>query len=145
MRIPRRRIAQACGAVGAAATFLPWQTTVGESGTESVQGIDVNGGQLVLVVCLVTIGLVQVGWRPAWIGVGFGAAIAIRELLNNEADSAWGLPIAAAACLVAVVLLVWDMFANISAPGDDADADADADGGGPGGRGLSGPLGRRRR
>ncbi len=128
-----------CGAAAAVATFLPWHTTVGESGPESVQGIDVNGGQLVLVVCLVTIGLVQVGWRPAWIAVGFGAAIAIRELLNNEADTAWGLPIAAAACLVAVVLLVWDMFANISAPGDDAD------GGGPGGRGLSGPLGRRRR
>ena len=128
-----------CGAVAVVATFLPWQTTASESGTESVQGIGANGGQLVLVVCLVTIGLIQVGWRPAWIGVGFAGAIAIRELLNDEADPAVGLPIAAAACLVAVVLLIWEMFASVSASGDDT---GDSE---PGGRGLSGPLGRRRR
>ena len=138
MRIPRKRIAQACAAVAAVATFLPWQASAGESGTESVQGISVDGGQLVLVVCLVTIGLVQVGWRPAWIGAGFGAAIAIRELLREGSDPAWGLPVVTAACLVAVALLAWEMFSNVSAPGDDAGEDG-------GGRGLSGPLGRRRR
>jgi len=126
-----------CGVVAAVATFLPWQTTVGESGTEPVQGISINGGQLVLVACLITVGLIQVGWRPAWIGVGFGGAIAIRELFKDGADPAWGLWIVVAACLVAVVLLVWEMFANVST--------ADDAGGGPGGRGLSGPLGRRRR
>lgn len=138
MNIPRKRIAQVCGAVAALATFLPWQTTAGSSGAGSVAGTSTSAGQLVLVVCLITVGLVQVGWRPAWIGVGFGAATAIRELFDREADPAWGLGIAIAACLVAAVLLVWDMFANVSAPGDDA-------GDGPGGRGLSGPLGRRRR
>lgn len=138
MTIPRKRIAQVCGAIAAIAAFLPWQTTVGENGAESVPGTSTSAGQLVLVACLVTVGLVQVGWRPAWIGVGFGAATAIRELFGGETDPAWGLGVAVAACLVATVLLVWEMFANVAAPGDDP-------GGGPGGRGLSGPLGRRRR
>lgn len=139
MNIPRKRIAQACGVVAALVTFLPWQTTDGNDGPESVLGTSTNAGQLVLVVCLITVGLVQVGWRPAWIGVGFSAATAIRELFDSEADPAWGLGIAIAACVVATVLLVWDMFANISAPGDDTGGSE------AGGRGLSGPLGRRRR
>ncbi|MCY3619057.1 MAG: hypothetical protein F4Z00_10285 [Acidimicrobiaceae bacterium] len=134
MRIPHKRIAQACGVVAALVTFLPWQTTAGENGAESVLGTSTSAGQLVLVVCLITVGLVQVGWRPAWIGVGFSAAIAIRELFDSEADPAWGLAIAVVACLVASVLLVWDMFVNVGKAGDE-----------PGGRGLSGPLGRRRR
>ena len=139
MRIPRKRIAQACGAVAAAAAFLPWQTTAGDSGTaESAIGTSTTPGQLVLVACLITVGLVQVGWRPAWIGVGFGTAIAVREMFNDEADLAIGVPVAAAGCLIAAVLLIWEMFANVSAAGDDP-------GGRPGGRGLSGPLGRRRR
>ena len=125
--------------IAAAAAFLPWQTTAGGSGTESAIGTSTTPGQLVLVVCLITIGLVQVGWRPAWIGVGFGAAIAIREMFNDEAELAVGVPVAAAACLVAAVLLIWEMFTNVAAPGDDPDGDK------PGGRGLSGPLGRRRR
>ncbi|MYB03638.1 MAG: hypothetical protein F4011_06770 [Acidimicrobiaceae bacterium] len=134
MKIPRKRIAQVCGAVAALVTFLPWQTTAGENGAESVLGTSTSAGQLVLVVCLITVGLVQVGWRPAWIGVGFSAATAIRELFDSEADPAWGLAIAIVACLVATVLLVWDMFANVGQAGDK-----------PGGRGLSGPLRWRRR
>ena len=118
--------------------FLPWHTTAAEGGTESVQGIAVNDGQLVLVVSLVTVGLIQVGWRPAWIGPGFAGAITIRKILDSETDPASGLWIAAAASLVAVVLLIWDLFANVSASDEDT-------GSGSGGRGLSGPLGRRRR
>ncbi|MYJ81172.1 MAG: hypothetical protein F4046_05040 [Acidimicrobiaceae bacterium] len=133
MNMPRGRIAQVCGTVAALATFLPWQTTAGENGAESVIGTSTSPGQLVLVVCLITVGLVQVGWRPAWIGVAFAAATAIRELFDSKADPAWGLVMAIATCLVASVLLVWDMFANVGKAGDE-----------PGGRGLSGPLGRRR-
>lgn len=116
--------------------FLPWHTTASEGSTESVQGIAVNDGQLVLVVSLVTAGLVQVGWRPAWIGAGFAGAITIRRILDGGTDPAVGLWVAAAACVVAAVLLVWEMFATVSA----------SDGEGkPPGHGLSGPLGRRRR
>ncbi|MYA84042.1 MAG: hypothetical protein F4Y12_00480 [Acidimicrobiaceae bacterium] len=136
MRIPRKRIAQACAVVAAAAMFLPWHTTASANGTESVQGVAVNDGQLVLVVSLVTAGLVQVGWRPAWIGAGFAGAIAIRRILDGGTDPAVGLWIAAAVCVVAAVLLIWEMFAGVSASGTDDK---------PPGHGLSGPLGRRRR
>ena len=129
-------------AVATAAMFLPWHTTT-ESGTEPVQGTSVNQGQLVLVVGLITVGLIQVGWRPAWIGAGFAGAVAVKELIDfagiDGSDPASGLWIAAAASIVAVILLVWDMFTGVSAPGDDT-GDRDK----PGGRGLSGPLGRRR-
>jgi len=136
VRIPRKRIAQAGAIVAAAAMFLPWHTTASASGTESVQGVAVNDGQLVLVVSLVTAGLVQVGWRPAWIGAGFAGAIAIRRILDGGTDPAVGLWVAAAACVVAAVLLIWEMFAGVSASGTDDK---------PPGHGLSGPLGRRRR
>ena len=115
--------------------FLPWHTTAAEGATESVQGIAVNEGQLVLVVSLITAGLIQVGWRPAWIGAGFAAATAIRRILDSDTDPASGLWIAAAASILAVIVLVWDMFTNIAPPGQDP---------GPDNRGLSGPLGRRR-
>jgi hypothetical protein len=136
MKIPRKRIAQACAAIAAASVFLPWQTTVDTADAGSVIGSSTSAGQIVFIVCLITVGLIQVGWRPAWIGAGFAAATAIREMFRGEADLAIGLPIVAAACLVAAVLLVWEMFANVSAPGDTD---------GTGGPGLSGPLGRRRR
>ena len=122
--------------VVAAAMFLTWHTTATESGTESVQGIATSEGPIVLAVSLITAGLIQVGWRPAWIGAGFTGATAIRRILDTEIDPAYGLWIAAAASLVAVVLLIWDMFAGVSASGDE---------GKPPGHGLSGPLGRRRR
>lgn len=116
--------------------FLPWHTTATASGTESVQGIAVNDGQLVLVVSLISAVLIQLGWRPAWIGTGLAGAIMVRRMLEGETDAASGLWIATTACVVAVILLVWDLFAGISAAsGDDR----------PPGRGLSGPLGRRRR
>ena len=125
--------------------FLPWQTTVNESGTESVLGTGVNEGQWVLVLSLVTIGLIQVGWRPAWIGAGLAGAITVREILSlaggDDVDPASGLWIAAAASLVAVVLLISEMFAGISAPDDGTGGGDDK----PGGRGLSGPLGKRKR
>lgn len=123
-------------AAAVAALFLPWHTTATESGTESVQGISTSEGPIVLAVGLVTAGLIQVGWRPAWIGAGFAGATAARRILDSGTDPAAGLWIVAAVSVVAVVLLIWDMFANVSASGDDAR---------PPGHGLSGPLGRRRR
>ena len=122
--------------VVAAAMFLPWYTTATESGTESVQGVATSEGPIVLAVSLVTAGLIQVGWRPAWIGAGFAGATAIRRILDSDTDPASGLWIAAAVSLVATVLLIWEMFAGVS-----ASASEDK----PPGHGLSGPLGRRRR
>ena len=123
-------------AVAVAAMFLPWHTTAAESGTESVQGIGTSEGPIVLVVGLATIGLIQVGWRPAWIGAGFAGATAARRILDSETDPASGLWIVAAVSVVAVILLIWDLFAGVSASGGEDE---------PPGHGLSGPLGRRRR
>ncbi len=138
VHIPRCRVAQGCLAAAAAAMFLPWQT-VAEQGADSQLGTGSSEGQIIFIVSLVMIGLIQVGWRPAWIGAGFVGAITVREILelagDDAASPAIGLWIATIAAVAAVVLLVWDMFANVSAPDDD----------GPEGRGLSGPLGRRRR
>lgn len=131
--------------------FMPWQTKAVDGATESVQGISVNDGQLVLVAGLVTVGLIQVGWRPAWIGAGFASAVTIRRILDGDADAAVGLWTAAVFCVLAAVLLVWDLFANVSAAGDAAGEGVDGARGPSGsprsrrGRGLSGPLGRRRR
>ena len=117
--------------------FLPWRTVAGQD-AESALGAGGGQGSIIFIVSLVMIGLVQIGWRPAWIGAGFVGAIAVRELLDLAGDEtaspAVGLLIVAAASIAAVVLLVWEMIANVAAPGDDA-----------GGRGLSGPLGRRQR
>ena len=117
----------------AVSVFLPWQST----GEVSTAGSGVVEGQVALIVGLVTVGLIQIGWRPAWIGAGFVVAITLRRILDAETDPAFGLWIAAAASIAAAVLLVWDMFVNVSTAGDDHDK--------PDGRGLSGPLGRRRR
>ena len=136
MKIPRRRAAQVCAAVTAAAIFLPWQTADAED-AGSTLGSGVNEGRIVFIICLVTVGLIQVGWRPAWIGVGFVGAITVRAILDGEADPASGLWIAAGASIVAVVLLVWEMFAAVAASDNSGN-------GNPGGRGFSGPVGRRR-
>lgn len=132
VNIPRRRVAQACLAAAAAATFLPWQS----SGEESTLGSGVAEGRIAFVVCLVTVGLVQAAWRPAWIGAGFAGAITIRRILDGGTDPAVGLWVAATVCIVAAVLLIWDMFSGVSASGNEDK---------PPGHGLSGPLGRRRR
>ncbi len=126
--------------------FLPWHVNGGLSGTQTVRGIGTGIGRLLFVVCIVTIAAVQIRWRPAWIGAGFAGAIAVREVLDpsgvNNPDPGSGLWVAIIASAVAVVLLVWDMFAGIpdGGAGDDDGGDAD----GPPRRGLSGPLGRRR-
>lgn len=143
MNIPRKRAAQVCAAVAAVAVFLPWQTAA-EQGADSMAGTATGDGRILFIACLITIGLIHAGWRPAWIGAGFSCAITVREILGLSGDGppepAAGLWIAAIASLAAVVLLVWDMFASVAAASSGADGDQP-----PGRRRLSGPLGRRPR
>ena len=142
MTVSRKRIAQACSAVAGAAMLLPWHVNAGLGGNQTVHGIGVNEGRLLIVACAVTIGLIHIDWRPAWIGAGFTAAIAAREIFDPSGIGPPGRPpapgigvwIAVIAAGLAAVLLVWDMLAGISGTG----------GGEPPRRGLSGPLGRRR-
>lgn len=122
--------------------LLPWHVNAGLGGNQTVLGISVNEGRLTILACAVTIGLVHVDWRPAWIGAGFAGAIAAREVFDPSGvgppgrppDPGIGVWIAVVAAGIAAVLLVWDMLAGISGTGGDE----------PPKHGLSGPLGRRR-
>ena len=142
MNVSRKRGAQVCAAAAVVAVLLPWHSAT--DGISSTPGTGVDEGRIVFIICLITIVLIHVGWRPAWIGAGFAGAITVREILDlsgsGEPDPAYGLWITGAACLAAVILLIWDMFASIA-----ADGGTDGGEGTPDGRGLSGPLGKRRR
>lgn len=141
MSAARKWIAQVCVAAAGAAMFLPWHINAGLGGNQTVRGISIGIGRLLLVICMVTVVLVQFRWRPAWIGAGFAGAIAIRELFSPSGvgapDAGLGPQIAFIACAVAVILLGWNMFAGVAA-GEGRGPDE------PPRWFFSGPLGRRR-
>lgn len=113
--ITRKRVAQLAAAAAAAAMFLPWEAGSGPE-TPTVQGLDTDEGRIVLIVALITVVLVQIGWRPAWIGAGFVVAVAGRRLLSALGDDPGpgiGLWVAAVAALAATALLFADMFMTI--------------------------------
>ncbi|WP_419855399.1 hypothetical protein [Candidatus Poriferisodalis sp.] len=141
MSATRKWIAQACVVVAGAAMFLPWNVNAGLSGTQTVTGISTGVGRILLVICILTVVLIQIRWRPAWIGAGFAGAIAVRELFSPSGtgtpDAGLGPQIAFIACAVAVLLLGWNMFAGVAA-GEGRGPDE------PPRWFFSGPLGRRR-
>ncbi|MDE0133720.1 MAG: hypothetical protein OXH86_10755 [Acidimicrobiaceae bacterium] len=137
----RKWIAQACVAAAGAAMFLPWHINAGLGGNQTVRGISTGIGRLLLVICILTMVLIQIRWRPAWIGAGFAGAMAVRELFSPSGvgapDAGLGPRIAFIACAVAVILLGWNMFAGVAA-GEGRGPDE------PPRWFFSGPLGRRR-
>jgi len=137
----RKWIAQACVAAAGAAMFLPWHINAGLGGNQTVRGISTGIGRLLLVICILTMVLIQIRWRPAWIGAGFAGAMAVRELFSPSGvgapDAGLGPWIAFIACAVAVILLGWNMFAGVAA-GEGRGPDE------PPRWFFSGPLGRRR-
>lgn len=141
MSAARKWIAQVCVAAAGAAMFLPWNVNAGLGGNQTVRGISTGIGRVLLVICVVTVVLVQIRWRPAWIGAGFAGAIAIRELVSpsgiGSPDPGFGPKIAFSTCAAAVVLLGWNMFSGVAA-GEGRDP------GEPPRWFFSGPLGRRR-
>ncbi len=141
MSAARKWIAQACVVVAGAAMFLPWNVNAGLSETQTVSGISTGIGRILLVICILTVVLIQIRWRPAWIGAGLAGAIAVRELFSPSGigtpDAGLGPQIAFIACAVAVLLLGWNMFAGVAA-GEGRDP------GEPPRWFFSGPLGRRR-
>lgn len=111
----RRRVAQLSAAAIVAAMFLPWEAGAGPE-VPTAQGFDTDEGRIVVIAALLTIVLVQIGWRPAWIGAGFVVAVAGRRLLTALGDDPGpgiGLWVAVAAALAAVALLFADMFMTI--------------------------------
>ena len=97
----------------AGSVFLQWVST----GSGGVAGIDFDEGRLTIVVCLITVALIQYGLRPAWIGSGLALAIVGRQLLRAddiEGNSAGvGLWLGTILAAGALVVLVWDLFSSI--------------------------------
>ncbi|MFT7476154.1 MAG: hypothetical protein ACI81L_003102 [Verrucomicrobiales bacterium] len=113
----RRATAQGALVVVIGAMFLTWSTDGG-----SRAGTETGEGQLVALASLATIALIQLGWRPAWIGAGFIIATLIRQLTLLGGDVGMGLIIGIVAVCVAAAAMIWDMFANIPRPeADDAE------------------------
>ena len=107
----RPRVAGACAAAVVLCMFLPWTT----EGDEMLRGIQVGEGQLMLLAGVATVVFVRFGNRASWITAGFAAAVMWRRVLVApvEVDVGFGPKLGALAASVAVILLVWNMFAEI--------------------------------
>ncbi len=107
--------ARLCLAIAAASLLLPWET----GGTETSNGFAVNDGQVTFLALIVTLVLIQVKFRPAWTGAGFVVAVSGRALLNltdsGPPDPGLGPVVVALAALAAAALMLWDLFAAVSA------------------------------
>ena len=68
-----------------------------------------------LLAGVVTVLLVRFGNRASWISAGFAAAVMWRRVLatSAEVDVGIGPKLGTMAASVAVILLVWNMFAEI--------------------------------
>ncbi len=107
----RLRVAGACAAVVVLCMFLPWTT----EGGETLRGVQVGEGQLMLLAGVATALLVRAGNRASWITAGFAAAVMWRRVLatSAEVDVGVGPKLGTMAASVAVILLVWNMFAEV--------------------------------
>ena len=107
----RLRVAGACAAVVVLCMFLPWTT----EGGETLRGVQVGEGQLMLLAGVATALLVRAGNRASWITAGFAAAVMWRRVLVGplEVDVGVGPKLGTIAASVAVILLVWNMFAEV--------------------------------
>jgi len=120
--VVRKRAAQAAMVVAGAAMFIPWERTTEASGgvAETLNGFAAGEGSIIVIVCLITVALVEIGWRPAWIGAGFVLAICARGMVQitgaMHSEFGSGIWLATAASITAAGLLIWDMFAGISRP-----------------------------
>ena len=109
----RLRLAEACAGIVVLSMFLPWTTAAGNS----TSGVQVGEGQLMLLVGLAVIVLNRFGNRAAWIAAGFATAVMWRQALApaDAVDVGVGLWLGALAATGVVVLLVWNMFAEVQA------------------------------
>ncbi|MCP3988195.1 MAG: hypothetical protein GY724_03910 [Actinomycetia bacterium] len=100
--------------------FLTWIEPAGTEAVGSARiGIEEGDGVMALVVGVIGLGAAFIGARPAWIAVGFGTAIAVRDAVrvndNPAADIGLGLWITAIGFAIATVLLLADLTRTIMA------------------------------
>ena len=107
----RPRVAGACAAAVVLCMFLPWTT----EGGETLRGVEVGEGRLILLTGIATVLLIRFGNRASWITAGFAAAVMWRRVLvaPAEVDVGAGPKIGTMAASVAVILLVWNMLAEV--------------------------------
>lgn len=107
----RPRLAGACAAAVVLCMFLPWTT----EGGETLRGVEVAEGRLMLLAGVVTVLLLRLGNRASWIAAGFAAAVMWRRVLatSAEVDVGIGPKLGTMAASVAVILLVWNMLAEV--------------------------------
>lgn len=109
----RSRLAQFALVVVIVSMALPWATGTAGAGYGSSEG------RLVILVALATIAMIQLNWRPAWMGAGLIVATLVREFLafGDRADLAPGLGIwiGIAAGASALIILIWSMFSDVAA------------------------------
>jgi hypothetical protein len=94
--------------------FLPWTSEAGDT----VSGLEVGEGQFMVLVAVATIVLIRMGNRTSWITIGFAAAIMWRQVVvavGGAGVVGIGLWLGTLAATIAVVLLVWNMFAEVRA------------------------------
>ena len=125
-------MAQAATAVAIIAMALPWAANV-VAGTApgeqaALRGFQMGPGQLVIAVGLVTIAAIELGWRPAWMGAGLIVAVLVREFIDlsdsktvatsdavtTYADAGSAIWVGIAGALSALIILIWNMFAEVS-------------------------------
>jgi len=116
----RRLAAQILMLLVVAAMFATWASS--ELTNASVTGIDADAGRLAIVGSLVTIALVQLNQRPAWVVAGFTVAVLAREFFelsgSDGVQVGSGLSGAVVLALAATAVLAWDLFASV-VPGED--------------------------
>jgi len=99
------------------AMFLTWATPAEGVNIDAITGMERNAGQLVGIAAVITIGLIQARWRPAWIGAGFIVAVLGRQLMlaidSTVAGPGIGLILGLGAGAIAAGLLIWQMFADV--------------------------------
>ena len=78
--------------------------------------METTDGALVLIVGVITIGLIQVGLRPAWMGAGFLVALLGRQVFADvgPGDPTVWLIGGLALALLAALVLVGDMVRDVT-------------------------------
>jgi len=106
----RLRVAEVAAAVIVISLFLPWVVEDGQT----LRGIQVGQGQLVVLTGVATIVLIRLRKRLSWFAAGFSAAVLWRQLFDGgDGLRSLGPLLGALAATVAVVFLVWNLLAEI--------------------------------